>query len=153
VRSAGQQDDAIASGHGAYKLEEKEDEPNVFSVEVGNLPPGQEATISITYTTELSFVEGLVRAPALLTTIKRSDHHPRRVVRVRSCVQLQFRLPMTNDNPSYFAANKKDFNVPQLKLTAKLGTTSTYHTHAVGLRRQGDRCSSSTEPRSAVTQR
>jgi hypothetical protein len=78
---------------------------------------------------------------------------PCRVVRVRSCVQLQFRLPMTNDNPSYFAANKKDFNVPQLKLTATLGNTCTYHTHAVGLRRQADSCSTSSNPLSAMTQR
>ncbi len=38
----------------------------MFTVNVGNLPPGKEVTISITYATELTFVEGLVRycAPA-----------------------------------------------------------------------------------------
>lgn len=54
------QDDAIASGHGAYKLEENEDDPNVFTVNIGNLPPGKEADIVISYVTELQFEEGQV---------------------------------------------------------------------------------------------
>lgn len=93
-------EDAIASGHGAYKLEEKDDEANVFTVNVGNLPPGKEVTISITYATELTFVEGL----------------------------LQWRLPSTNDNPSYFVPKEKSFAVPELKLTVKLEMTSNIRT-------------------------
>ncbi len=54
------QDDAIASGHGAYLMEEKDDEPNVFTVNVGNLPPQKTVDISLTYVTELHYEKGLV---------------------------------------------------------------------------------------------
>ncbi|ELR24559.1 von Willebrand factor type A domain containing protein [Acanthamoeba castellanii str. Neff] len=69
-------DDAIASGHGAYRMEENEEEPNLFTVNVGNLPPGKEVEVVITYVTELEFEEG----------------------------QLKFRIPSNNQNPSYTAA-------------------------------------------------
>jgi len=52
-------DDAIAGGHGAYLLEQVS--KNVFSVNVGNLPPDQEVAISITYVVELEFEEGKVK--------------------------------------------------------------------------------------------
>lgn len=42
-------------------MEEKEEEPNVFTVNVGNLPPGKEADIAITYVTELQFEDGQVQ--------------------------------------------------------------------------------------------
>jgi hypothetical protein len=41
-------------------MEEKEDEPNVFTVNVGNLPPGKTVDIAITYVTELQFEDGQV---------------------------------------------------------------------------------------------
>jgi len=72
----GGQDDAIASGHAAYRMEENEEEPNLFTVNVGNLPPGKEVEVVITYVTEFEFEEG----------------------------QLKFRIPSNNQNPSYTAA-------------------------------------------------
>eukprot|EP01114_Cavostelium_apophysatum_P014046 TRINITY_DN3539_c0_g1_i1.p1 TRINITY_DN3539_c0_g1~~TRINITY_DN3539_c0_g1_i1.p1 ORF type:complete len:886 (+),score=216.32 TRINITY_DN3539_c0_g1_i1:162-2819(+) len=53
-------DDAIASGHGAYLMEESKDEPDFFTVSVGNLPPGKEATIEISYVTELNFRDDML---------------------------------------------------------------------------------------------
>lgn len=44
-------DDAISSGHGAFTG--RSEKPNVFTAVVGNLPPGKQATIRITYVTEL----------------------------------------------------------------------------------------------------
>lgn len=37
-----------------------ETDPNIFKMNVGNLPPGKEVNISITYVAELEFVEGAV---------------------------------------------------------------------------------------------
>jgi len=37
-----------------------EKEPNLFKMNVGNLPPGKEVNISLTYVAELEFVEGSV---------------------------------------------------------------------------------------------
>eukprot|EP01087_Luapelamoeba_hula_P007563 TRINITY_DN1849_c0_g1_i1.p1 TRINITY_DN1849_c0_g1~~TRINITY_DN1849_c0_g1_i1.p1 ORF type:complete len:911 (+),score=210.03 TRINITY_DN1849_c0_g1_i1:64-2733(+) len=47
-------DDAISEGHGAYLLEQ-DVTTNMFKVNVGNLPPGKEVKIKITYVTELAF--------------------------------------------------------------------------------------------------
>jgi hypothetical protein len=77
-------------------MEEKEDEPNLFTVNVGNLPPGKTVDISITYVTELEFEEG----------------------------QLKFRLPSNNDNPSYKAASSSN-SAPHLKLRVEFGTACT----------------------------
>eukprot|EP01119_Soliformovum_irregulare_P016300 TRINITY_DN4699_c0_g1_i2.p1 TRINITY_DN4699_c0_g1~~TRINITY_DN4699_c0_g1_i2.p1 ORF type:complete len:850 (+),score=284.73 TRINITY_DN4699_c0_g1_i2:75-2624(+) len=49
-------DDAIASGHGAYLLEEVSD--NKFSASIGNLPPGKAVIIVVTYVVELGFDDG-----------------------------------------------------------------------------------------------
>jgi hypothetical protein len=57
-------------------MEENEEEPNLFTVNVGNLPPGKEVEVVITYVTELEFEGG----------------------------QLKFRIPSNNQNPSYTAA-------------------------------------------------
>jgi von Willebrand factor A domain-containing protein 5 len=46
-------DDAIASGHGAYLLEQKSEE--TFSANIGNLPAGKEVIVWITYVMELEF--------------------------------------------------------------------------------------------------
>ena len=45
-------DDALAIGHGAYLLDQER--PDVFTASIGNLPPGQEALIRITYVSELT---------------------------------------------------------------------------------------------------
>lgn len=44
-------DDAMMAGHGAYLLDEER--PDVFTASVGNLPPGAEASIKLTYVTEI----------------------------------------------------------------------------------------------------
>jgi len=44
-------DDAMADGHGAFLVDQ--DRPNIFTASVGNLKPGQEATISLSYAAEL----------------------------------------------------------------------------------------------------
>jgi hypothetical protein len=46
-------DDAIASGHGAYLLEQTKDE--LFTASIGNLPPGKEVIVWLTYVMELDF--------------------------------------------------------------------------------------------------
>jgi len=43
--------EAISQGHGAYLMDEET--PDVFTVSVGNLPPGAQVLIKITYVTEL----------------------------------------------------------------------------------------------------
>jgi Ca-activated chloride channel family protein len=45
-------DDAIAQGHGAFLLDEQR--PDVFQASIGNLPPGKEVLVRLTYVTELS---------------------------------------------------------------------------------------------------
>jgi len=42
-------DDALAAGHSAVLLEAKEEDPNTFFVQLGNLAPGKEAFVSIKY--------------------------------------------------------------------------------------------------------
>ena len=44
-------DEAMAEGHGAFLLDQ--DRPNIFTASVGNLAPGQEATVKIGYVAEL----------------------------------------------------------------------------------------------------
>lgn len=46
-------DDAIASGHGAYFLEQQSD--TVFSASIGNLPPKKQVLVSVVYQHELDF--------------------------------------------------------------------------------------------------
>ena len=46
-----QYDEALAAGHGAVLADQ--DRPNIFTVSVGNLLPGQEATVCLEYVTEL----------------------------------------------------------------------------------------------------
>ena len=59
-------DDAIQKGHGAYLLDEER--PDVFQASVGNLPPGKEVLLKLTYVTELSIDGGAVRF-AIPTTV------------------------------------------------------------------------------------
>jgi len=52
-------DDAMASGHGAFLLDQER--PNIFTVSVGNLRPQQSIEIAITYVTLLTFAGAAVR--------------------------------------------------------------------------------------------
>lgn len=52
-------DDAMQKGHGAYLLDEER--PDVFQASVGNLPPGREVLLKLTYVTELPVANGAVR--------------------------------------------------------------------------------------------
>ncbi|XP_019905742.3 von Willebrand factor A domain-containing protein 5A-like isoform X2 [Esox lucius] len=47
-------DDALSSGQQAFLLEESSESPDVFSLSVGSLPPGEKASISLDYVTELA---------------------------------------------------------------------------------------------------
>ncbi|ESO93254.1 hypothetical protein LOTGIDRAFT_119348, partial [Lottia gigantea] len=49
--------EAISEGHGAYLMDRDEETPDIFTVSVGNLPPGACVLIKITYVAELQ-VEG-----------------------------------------------------------------------------------------------
>lgn len=52
----------ISEGKRAAILEQERS--NVFTVKVGNLPPGEEATVSLTYSERLSFLRGRRRRAA-----------------------------------------------------------------------------------------
>ena len=52
-------DEAMTQGDGAYLLDQEK--PNIFVASVGNLNPGQEATVSITYVAELSVIDDQIR--------------------------------------------------------------------------------------------
>jgi hypothetical protein len=59
-------DEAMEQGHGAYLLDEER--PDVFQASVGNLPPGKEVLLKLTYVTELAVEGGAVRF-AIPTTV------------------------------------------------------------------------------------
>ncbi len=59
-------DDAMEAGYGAYLLDEER--PDVFTASIGNLPPGAEVSIRITYVTELQLEGNDIRF-VLPTTI------------------------------------------------------------------------------------
>ena len=59
-------DEAMEQGHGAYLLDEER--PDVFQASVGNLPPGKEVLLKLTYVTELPVDRGAVRF-AIPTTV------------------------------------------------------------------------------------
>jgi len=48
-------DDAMAAGHGAYLLDQER--PDVFTASIGNLPPGREVLVRVSYVAELA-IEG-----------------------------------------------------------------------------------------------
>ena len=52
-------DDAMEQGHGAFLLDEER--PDVFQASVGNLPPGKDVLVRLTYVTELSIAERRLR--------------------------------------------------------------------------------------------
>ncbi|XP_063349543.1 von Willebrand factor A domain-containing protein 5A-like [Pelmatolapia mariae] len=47
-------DDALSSGQQAFLLEESDQSPDIFSLSVGSLPPGESASIRLEYMTELA---------------------------------------------------------------------------------------------------
>ncbi|KAL3992050.1 F-type H+-transporting ATPase subunit alpha [Sarotherodon galilaeus] len=47
-------DDAVSSGQQAFLLEESDRSPDIFSLSVGSLPPGESASIRLEYVTELA---------------------------------------------------------------------------------------------------
>ncbi|XP_029026302.2 von Willebrand factor A domain-containing protein 5A-like isoform X2 [Betta splendens] len=47
-------DDALSSGQQAFLLEESDQSPDIFSLSVGSLPPGERASIRLEYVTELA---------------------------------------------------------------------------------------------------
>ena len=59
-------DEAMEQGHGAFLLDEER--PDVFQASIGNLPPGKEVLVRITYVTELPVDDGRLRF-TLPTTI------------------------------------------------------------------------------------
>ncbi len=59
-------DDAMADGHGAFLLDQER--PNIFTASLGNLQPGQEVTVQITYVALLN-LEGEAVRFTLPTTI------------------------------------------------------------------------------------
>jgi hypothetical protein len=52
-------DEAIERGHGAFLLDEES--PEVFQANIGNLPPGKEALLRLTYVTEVAVDDGALR--------------------------------------------------------------------------------------------
>ena len=52
-------DDALAAGHGAYLLDEER--PDVFTASIGNLPPGREALVRVSYVAELAREDDVIR--------------------------------------------------------------------------------------------
>jgi Ca-activated chloride channel family protein len=52
-------DEAMEQGHGAFLLDEER--PDVFQASIGNLPPGKEVLLKLTYVSELSIADGSVR--------------------------------------------------------------------------------------------
>jgi hypothetical protein len=59
-------DDAMMAGHGAYLLDEER--PDVFTASIGNLPPGAEVAIRVTYVTEVP-MDGAALRFTLPTTV------------------------------------------------------------------------------------
>uniref|UniRef100_A0A8C8CI09 VIT domain-containing protein n=1 Tax=Oncorhynchus tshawytscha TaxID=74940 RepID=A0A8C8CI09_ONCTS len=66
-----QYDDLLSSGQQAFLLEESDESPDVFKLSVGSLPPGEKASVSLDYVTELAVQadDGLrLCLPAVLNT-------------------------------------------------------------------------------------
>ncbi|KAK5929144.1 hypothetical protein CgunFtcFv8_010402 [Champsocephalus gunnari] len=68
-------DDALSSGQQAFLLEESDQSPDIFSLSVGSLPPGESASIRLEYVTELAVQadEGL---RFILPAVLNPRYHP-----------------------------------------------------------------------------
>ena len=101
-------DDAMERGDGAFLLDEER--PDVFQASIGNLPPGKEVTVKLTYVTELAAAGRALRfvipttvspryAPAAdRTGVGRPDAealNPPRAFRVPYGLELTLRLAMS----------------------------------------------------------
>lgn len=54
LKARDEYDDALSSGQQAFLLEESEESPDIFSLLVGSLPPGETASIRLEYVIELA---------------------------------------------------------------------------------------------------
>ncbi|XP_071988858.1 von Willebrand factor A domain-containing protein 5A-like isoform X2 [Engystomops pustulosus] len=85
-------DEAISQGQQAFLLEEDESSADVFSCNVGNLPPGQEAEVTLKYVRELPIeADGAVRfvLPAVLNPRYTPEEHSVSVTATRPLVPME----------------------------------------------------------------
>lgn len=85
-------EDAIASGHGAYLLEQNS--TKAFTASIGNFPPGKEVLITLVYVTELTFNED----GQLRLVLPEQGYAP------NGTDSLQFPAPSTSDSRLYSKA-------------------------------------------------
>ncbi|XP_073467205.1 von Willebrand factor A domain-containing protein 5A-like [Aquarana catesbeiana] len=84
-------DEAISQGKQAFLLEEDESSADIFSCSVGNLPPGQEAEVTLKYVRELPVeADGAVRfaLPAVLNPRYTPKDHDVRITATRPQVPI-----------------------------------------------------------------
>ncbi|XP_053398285.1 protein mono-ADP-ribosyltransferase PARP4-like [Mercenaria mercenaria] len=94
---------AISEGHGAYLMDQDEETPDVFTVSVGNLPPGATVLIKITYVAELQVEGEMVSfrlpgsvAPWKKDSLKETTQHETETVEVtqgETSVQVSIEMP------------------------------------------------------------
>ncbi|XP_060677345.1 von Willebrand factor A domain-containing protein 5A-like [Hemiscyllium ocellatum] len=87
-------DDAISSGHQAFLLEEDSSSGDIFCCTVGNLPPGQRASVSLSFVQELAIeADGAVRfvLPSVL--------NPRYTPRGEQAVSVTQEVPRVRQAP------------------------------------------------------
>jgi Ca-activated chloride channel family protein len=101
-------DDAMARGDGAYLLDEER--PDVFTASIGNLPPGREVSVEISYVSELRATGGEVRFVLPTTVAPRYAPLSDRVGIGRSAAEA-LNPPVTLDAP-YRLALRVDVALP-----------------------------------------
>ncbi|XP_066458798.1 von Willebrand factor A domain-containing protein 5A-like isoform X2 [Eleutherodactylus coqui] len=97
-------DEAIKQGQQAFLLEEDESSADVFSCNVGNLPPGQEAAVTLKYVRELPVeADGAVRfvLPAILNPRYTPKEHDVSVTATRPQVPIK-EIPYTLSLSAHF---------------------------------------------------
>ncbi|KAM3937489.1 von Willebrand factor A domain-containing protein 5A-like isoform 2-T3 [Leptodactylus fuscus] len=97
-------DEAISQGQQAFLLEEDESSADVFSCNVGNLPPGQEAVVTLKYVRELPVeADGAVRfvVPAVLNPRYTPEGHAVSVTATRPQVPVG-EIPYTLSLSAHF---------------------------------------------------
>ncbi|XP_066458804.1 von Willebrand factor A domain-containing protein 5A-like isoform X2 [Eleutherodactylus coqui] len=97
-------DEAIKQGQQAFLLEEDESSADVFSCNVGNLPPGQEAAVTLKYVRELPVeADGAVRfvLPAILNPRYTPKEHDVSVTATRPLVPIE-EIPYTLSLSAHF---------------------------------------------------